>query len=124
MATMPRRWLPMPRLVFAFEEQIDGIGEFLAYMPLAARRALDAAGSKVSLDAWRAMPHADRRELTDLGGAAVVDVAAVRAVAARATPPGVPVPAAVEPEVLPAEVAAALGEARPIDASRWASLSP
>jgi FdhD protein len=114
----------MPRLVFAFEERIDGIGELLSYMPLAARRALDAAGSKISLDAWRAMSLAERRELTDLGGAPVVDAPAVHASCARATPPGTEVPPSIEPASLPATVVEALGEARPIDAARWSALSP
>jgi cyclic pyranopterin phosphate synthase len=114
----------MARLVFMFEQEFEGIGESLPYMPLAARRALDAAGTKVSLDAWRAMPIEDRRGLVALGAAASVDVELVRAIAARATPKPVAIAAATEPPKTPAELSVALGEDRPLEASRWEALSP
>ena len=41
--------------------QFDGISSELELVPLAARRALDRAGRKLSLGAWRHLDHAARR---------------------------------------------------------------
>ena len=58
--------------VYAFE----GIDDSLDLVPLAARRALDAAGLKVSLDEWRATTLDARRAMTTLGSEPRVNVAA------------------------------------------------
>jgi len=50
-----------------------------ALMPWAARRALDLAGRRMSLDAWRNLGERDRRRLAALGVEDRVDVEAVRA---------------------------------------------
>ena len=55
-------------------------------MPWAARRALDLAGRKLSLAAWRAMPEAERRRLARLGLETSVDGDATRALAPSASP--------------------------------------
>jgi hemerythrin-like domain-containing protein len=69
-----RRHLPEDA-VYRFE----GIDASLTLVPLAGRRALDAAGRKVGLEAWRAMPREARRSIVDAGGAERVGVQAVRA---------------------------------------------
>lgn len=53
----------------------------LSLLPWSARRALDHAGRKVSLEAWQALPVEARRRLAGLGSAREVDVAAVCALA-------------------------------------------
>lgn len=101
---------------------IDWLGEEprdLALLPMAARRALDRAGLKVSLEPWQAMPLEGRRRLAELGSAPEVDVEAVRA----AAPEGAPMDPVPEPDPrrVPDRVAEhvpALGDAR------WAELSP
>jgi cyclic pyranopterin phosphate synthase len=64
----------------------DVDGERLDLVPLAARRALDHAGRKLSLPGWQSLDLAQRRALVELGSAAMVDVAAVTSVAANASP--------------------------------------
>ncbi|MCC6525642.1 MAG: cyclic pyranopterin monophosphate synthase MoaC [Polyangiaceae bacterium] len=108
--------------VFAFER----IADDLPLLPLAARRALDAAGCKLSLAGWRTLCVADRVALTAAGARELVDRDAARTVAGRAVPPpGAMPPAADErvPAELPGSVAAALGPARPLDAATWADLT-
>jgi cyclic pyranopterin phosphate synthase len=58
--------------------RFEGIDETLDLVPLAARRALDRAGRKVSLAAWRAVRLATRQLIVHLGVEAAVDVARVR----------------------------------------------
>ncbi|MCB9597434.1 MAG: hypothetical protein H6719_32230 [Sandaracinaceae bacterium] len=72
----------------------------LLLLPWAARRALDLAGRKVSLQAWQALPLEVRRRLAGLGSVAAVDLDAVRAlvegeaigetIEAFVPPPGAP----------------------------------
>jgi hypothetical protein len=50
-------------IVYAFE----GIDERLDLVPLAGRRALDAAARKVGLEAWRALPLPERRAIVAAG---------------------------------------------------------
>ncbi len=95
-------------------------------LPLAARRALDHAGRKLSLEGFKSLPRAAREELAKLGSADVVDLAAVRGFAGSATPPALeieavsdPSPAAPSPELLQA-----FGADRPIPAASWSALSP
>ena len=52
-----------PPGVYAFEE----IDETLPLVPLAARRALDAAGKKLSLAGWLSLPVARRAVLVEAG---------------------------------------------------------
>jgi molybdenum cofactor biosynthesis protein MoaC len=106
--------------------QFDGISSELELVPLAARRALDRAGRKLSLEAWRHLDHAARRELVELGSEREVDVSRVVSVAGQA----VPVPAAIEAvEDPPADAAPGilleqLGPERPVPDNVWALLSP
>jgi cyclic pyranopterin phosphate synthase len=65
----------------------DVNGEQLEQLPLAARRALDHAGWKLSLAGWTSLSLADRQALARLGSERVVDVLEVARRAQSATPP-------------------------------------
>jgi cyclic pyranopterin phosphate synthase len=109
------------RCVYAFER----IDEALPFMPLAARRALDVLGRKLSLEGWRSLSLEDRRrvvhdgaaEQVDPATAAVVDMAFPVAETIRPQPDP-------DPMSIPRELAAALGEARRIDGEQWRALRP
>jgi cyclic pyranopterin phosphate synthase len=109
-------WLLMHPRVYPFE----GIDDDLDLVPLAARRALDAATIKISLEAWRESSLALRRAIAALGAAPVVDPAAVRAAVAEA---GMPTSAvAASPEPTPGIVPAELGAS--VTLSVWGALTP
>ena len=101
--------------------EFEGIDEGLPYIPLAARRVLDALGRKLPLDAWLGLSLADRRRIVEAGAgpsvdervATLVDPAAIASI----QPPGEP-----DPSTPPAAVVAALGASRPLDAARWVIL--
>jgi cyclic pyranopterin monophosphate synthase len=102
----------------------DGIDASLDLVPLAARRALDRAGFKPSLEGWRALPLEVRREIVAAGEDKAVDVAGVEhALSARSIPRLQPTG---DPDALsvPNDLRAAYGEARPISDALWLSLSP
>ena len=98
-------------IVYAFE----GIDEALDLVPLAGRRALDAAARKVGLEAWRALPLGTRRAIVEAGSAEAVEVA--RVLDAIATVPHTPLAASPEPsrDVVPAALAA-------LPLARWRAL--
>lgn len=98
-------------IVYAFE----GIDERLDLVPLAGRRALDAAARKVGLEAWRALPLPERRAIVAAGSADVVDVS--RVLAALAEAPSTPIVARPEPtrDALPDGLDG-------LDAARWRAL--
>lgn len=101
--------------VYRFEE----IGDDLSLVPLAGRRALDAAGRKVGLEAWRSLSIEARAAIVEAGAAAVVDGAHVRALLGGVE--GTPLVAEAEPDAMePPAAVAALG----VSAARWASLTP
>ncbi|MGF1469339.1 MAG: nitrate reductase associated protein [Sandaracinaceae bacterium] len=81
--------------VFAFEED-DGR---LTWIPMAARRALDAAGCKLSLEAWQGMSLEARREVVRAGAEDRVDPDRVRGLLRHAEP--APAPLAARPEPAP-----------------------
>ena len=92
-------------------------------LPLAARRALDRAGFKPSLEAWRALPLELRRGIVAAGAAQVVDIEQIeRALSAHSIPRNPPLE---EPAVgrVPEAVRAAYGADRPISEALWLSLS-
>jgi cyclic pyranopterin phosphate synthase len=102
----------------------DGVDAALDLVPLAARRALDVAGLKVSLEIWRALPLAARRALVEAGAAQRVDSQQVSALlpvdqATRIEPAAEP-----SPNGIPSELSAAFGPSRPISAALWQALSP
>ena len=108
--------------LFAFDE----IGPELDLVPLAARRALDLAGVKLSLAGFRSLALELRRELATLGSVPGVDTARVLEIARGAEPPGAPLPVRPDPasDVVPAELHAALGSERPLDLAIWSALEP
>ncbi len=106
--------------------RFDGIDASLDLVPLAARRALDHSGRKLTLAAWKALGLPERRALVALGARAEVDVDAARALLAQASPAPEVMAAVADPDALsaPPAVVAAFGESRPLEAPVWASLSP
>jgi hypothetical protein len=103
--------------VYRFED----IDASLGLVPLAGRRALDAAGRTVSLEAWRAMPHGRRTAIVAAGAAERIDVEAVRSALAEVdTRPieGRPDP---DPTRVPGAVRAALASELSLepDDARW-----
>jgi cyclic pyranopterin monophosphate synthase len=106
--------------------RFDGVDATLDLLPLAARRALDHAGRKLSLEGFRSLSIAEREQLVRLGSEDVVDVTLVTTIALSGKPP----PELMEPCADPApgapsnEVLAAYGSARPIPPASWSALSP
>src|SRR5580692_877043 len=109
--------MPTPG-VYAFE-QID---DSLPFVPLAARRVLDALGRKLSLDGWLSLALEDRRRLVGAGTTERVSDEAA-SIVDRAVPPAPRIAPAVEPAAASPspELVAALGPARPVEA-RWRDL--
>jgi len=100
--------------VFPFEE--PEIGEDLDLLPLAARRALDHAGLRLSLDGWRSLPIGDRRSLTRAGTEEPIDTLTVEAIGMRARPHATPMSPISDPP------ANRLPELVPIDIATWSLL--
>jgi cyclic pyranopterin phosphate synthase len=102
----------------------DGVDAALDLLPLAARRALDVAGLKVSLEAWRALPLEARRLIVECGSTPAVDLARVEA--ALGEQPVTRIERSVDPCVstVPAELSGPLGSKRPISQALWHALSP
>jgi cyclic pyranopterin phosphate synthase len=101
----------------------DGVDEQLELVPLAARRALDATGLRLSRAAWTALSLADRRALVELGSAPEVERERVKALCGVA---GEPIAPSAEPPSAdpPADVVAAFGPEHPIPGAVWSALSP
>jgi cyclic pyranopterin phosphate synthase len=108
--------------VFAFER----IEPPYPYLPLSARRVLDAIGKKLSLDGWLSLSEEDRATLIRIGAAAEVDAKAASPLLARARPPASDVPSVSEPDPSkpPVALLQALGPQRPIPHARWSALRP
>ncbi len=105
--------------------KFEGIDGTLDLVPLAARRALDRAGKKVGLEAWRAAPLPVRQRMIEAGAALDVDAARVERLLADASIPSEALPAVVlDPpdDALPADLEGLLGPA--IGDETWRSLSP
>jgi cyclic pyranopterin phosphate synthase len=105
--------------------RFDDVGAAFDLLPLAARRALDHAGCKLSLEGFRSLSLAEREELAELGSAERVDVARVTSLALAGKPPA----ESLQPEGDPSPVApddavlAAFGNERPIPAASWSASS-
>lgn len=102
--------------------RFEAIDASLPLVPLAGRRALDAAGRKLSLESWRAMPLPRRREIVAHGSAERVEVEKVRAALVGFPCPvieGRPDPDAAH---VPGAVRAALGSDVELDDLRWSVL--
>jgi len=100
------------------------VDERLDLVPLAARRALDHAGCKLSLAGWESLDLERRRALAQLGSEAAVDVAAVARLAGAATPAPSRCEVSLDPprETPPAELVEAFAAQGPLSAAVWVSL--
>ena len=105
--------------------RFDGVDQTFDLLPLSARRALDHAGCKLSLEGFRSLPTADRLALSDLGSGELVDVSRVNALLLAAQPPPQTIAPVADPSpAAPDEtVVAAFGAERPIPAASWSALS-
>jgi cyclic pyranopterin phosphate synthase len=103
----------------------DVDGERLELLPLAARRALDHTGSKLSLPGWGSLSLDERRELVRLGTAPSVDVARVQAVLAPARPAAVESPVLDDPprDAPPPAVLQAYAPHGRLGTAIWSSLT-
>ena len=108
--------------VFQFED----VDECLTLVPLCARRALDAAGLKVSLAAWQSLPLHARQALARAGSGASVPVGVVEESLIGLEPPPLPVVGEIDPapDSIPDSVVTALGHERPLSRTLWATLCP
>lgn len=113
-------WYASPCVLYRFDE----VDDRLELLPLAARRALDHAGCRLSREGWGSLPLALREQIVLLGAVRDVDVNQVREAASLATPAG----EATEPhgdpprDHVPADVRAAFGPELPISDAVWSSL--
>lgn len=116
----PNRYARCVKL-FAFDE----VGADLGLMPVAARRALDRAGLRLSLSGWRSLPHDAREAVTTAGSRTVVDTGLVAERVARAAPAAelvTPLDDGPEDEP-PEELRQVLGSARPLPDLTWSRLT-
>ena len=104
----------------------DGISAELELVPLAARRALDRAGVKLSLEGWRSLSLSVRRGLTEAGSAPLVEVEGVLAAAGEADPAPTRIDAVDDPAAAaaPEQVVAVFGPERPLLPAVWSALTP
>jgi cyclic pyranopterin phosphate synthase len=107
-------------VVFDFEDT----GEGLSLLPLAARRALDVAGFRLSLEGWQSLPPADRKELTLEGGRDAVDASLVEMLVKRSALPATRIRPVPDPDALlpPEQLSTFLGSRRAIDPGQWTRL--
>lgn len=106
--------------------RFDGVDEELELVPLAARRALDHAGLKLSLEAWQSLPTAQRRSVADAGSGTRVELKPVQLAVSLADPPATRVDPAVDPseDAPPGALVDALGPERALPPALWAALTP
>jgi cyclic pyranopterin monophosphate synthase len=106
--------------------RFDGVDAAFDLLPLAARRALDHAGRKLSLEGFRSLTRAEREELVELGSRDEIDVARVSTIALAATPAAQSMPPKGDPSSLAPddELVLAFGRERQIPPGSWSALSP
>jgi cyclic pyranopterin monophosphate synthase len=102
----------------------DGVDATLGLLPLAARRALDVTGLKVSLEAWRALPLESRRALVEAGAGSTVDVERVTALLPAGEVSRIEPLSEPRESAIPEELSKAFGPTRPISRALWQALSP
>jgi cyclic pyranopterin phosphate synthase len=106
--------------------RFDEVDDRLELLPIAARRALDHAGCRLSREGWCSLPVALRKQIVALGAARGVDVDLVREAAGLSDPP----PDEVEPhgdpapDRVPSDVKTAFGSELPISDAVWSSFTP
>ncbi len=105
--------------LFAF----DDIDATLELLPIAARRALDRAGLKLSREGWQSLPLDVRRRVVELGSDNLVDTTILPELVRSATPPPTPVEPLLDPgaDRVPPEVERAL-EGQPLPPGVWSAL--
>jgi cyclic pyranopterin monophosphate synthase len=104
----------------------DGIDQRLELLPLAARRALDLSGMRLSREGFLSLAHAERVLLTSAGGEPAVDRDRVVRLLAPARPEALAEPPALDPPLdrVPEGVTKALGPTRPLPDAVWSALTP
>jgi cyclic pyranopterin phosphate synthase len=109
-------------IVFPFED----VGEDLNLLPLAARRALDHAGYRLSLEGYQSMAPQARRALSALGAQETVDQREVERVVRKSTLPATKIKPVADPDELspPDQLANALGSRASLLAAAWPKLRP
>ncbi len=97
----------------------------LHLLPLCARRALDAAGIKLSLAAYQSLCVPDRYALAQCGTEEHVELEQVRLITKRAQGDVSTLPVRLDPDgtTVPEEVSQVLGPTRPIPEKVWQNLS-
>jgi molybdenum cofactor biosynthesis protein MoaC len=105
--------------------RFDEVDERLELLPMAARRALDHAGLRLSREGWGSLSWDARRRLVAAGSEREVDVAAVVRECQGARPPPESTEVIADPPggVVPEALAASLGPSRPLSTSVWSALS-
>lgn len=104
----------------------DQVDDRLELMPLAARRALDHVGQKLSLDAWKSLTREARALVVEAGSGSEVRHELVRATLRDV----VPAPATIEPRedpsaaVVPPALARTFGAEHPLSIAVWSALTP
>jgi cyclic pyranopterin phosphate synthase len=106
--------------VYAFE----GLLPEIESPPIAARRALDHAGLRISIEAWRSLSIDERSRLTLAGASERVDTDVVSGIARLASPPPQRVPTGADPDqgTPPEALSRALEPMRSIEPRRWGRL--
>jgi cyclic pyranopterin phosphate synthase len=109
-------------VIYGFDE----VDERLELLPMAARRALDHAGLRLSREGWVSLALAARQRLIDAGSAREVDVSVVHRECANASPAPAVTEVVADPQsgVVPETLASALGSSRPLSVFVWSALSP
>lgn len=106
---------------YAFDDDQD-----LRLVPQAARRALDHAGLKLSLEGWQSLSLENRAAIAEAGSTREVDVSRVLSRCAAAQPPGEVMAVLPDPDeqAPPPALVSALGADRPLVPAVWAALDP
>lgn len=107
-------------VVFPFED----VGESLALLPLAARRALDVAGLRLSLEGYQSLSVPERRDLALFGMSDQVDTPRVERLVRKSSMPPTRIKPIADPDprIPPEQLNAALGVRRSVDPLVWAKL--
>jgi cyclic pyranopterin phosphate synthase len=106
--------------------RFDEVDDRLELLPMAARRALDHAGVRLSREGWTSLPVEIRKQLVSLGGSHGVDVDVVREAAQMANPAPADMAAHFDPppDRMPDDLARALGPSLPVTDAVWSALAP
>lgn len=104
--------------MFGFEQQTRD----LELMPIAARRALDTAGIRLSLDAWRTLSVEHRSALVVSGSLGSVPVRRVEGLLDHVEPRPERIEPQADPREIPADLELALGALSTELKSRWPAL--